>query len=69
MNTFICSVCHEPIRQAHDRLERRVQFRRLRDRSSYAVVKTADVCKACADKEIEQLRPAAVPSGEQGSML
>ena len=69
MTGWICSVCGELIRQAWGRLERRVEYRRIRDRSTYRVVKTGDICQACADKEIAELRPTSLPAGEQGALL
>lgn len=69
MSAWVCSVCGEVIRQAWDRLERRVEYRRIRDRSSYRIVKTGDICQACADKEVEELRPTSPSPGEQGALL
>lgn len=61
MAAFACVMCRQHIQNRYDRLEARLELRRVSDLGRHRVVKVADLCKACA-----HLLLGRVESGEVG---
>lgn len=58
MKGFVCHKCLRPVRDIHDQIEVRTEYRRISDYGRYAVVKTAELCRACTDLAVAQQRGA-----------
>lgn len=64
MSPWVCDRCMK-VCGPYDRIERRIEMRDARTQARYKVVTTGRICKACADKEIEEHRPVT----NQGKFL
>lgn len=60
MSTFICAACKTVVRNPYDRMEERVEYRRVHDHGRHAVILKRHLCRECADAEVAVVRP---PSG------
>lgn len=51
-DAFVCEVCREVIRNPWDRLEKRIEFRRISDQGRYRTNIIGRYCITCAEDEL-----------------
>jgi len=51
---FVCVTCREPVTIPSDRMEKRIEYRRVSDQGRYKVRIIATMCRACVDAEADQ---------------
>ena len=54
---FVCSVCGNSTVYVTERLEKRIEYRRLSDQGRQFVRKVAEICTPCARAELAEARP------------
>lgn len=63
MSAFVCARCKQPVRNPLDRFQRRIEFRGVRTKSRYRVLRDVDLCRRCVDAEVEEARPLLKQEG------